>query len=189
MRIHPSCLTMTLAVFTFVWPGAGSGYNPELEATELPHNIVKDCESHDACHGAQDYLAHWVGRTEAGDLFLVRREPCLADDCAAWFVEKTAHGVETRLSIAGNFRIVGGKSPYPDVQTERVVSDVQTVFTSFAWVGNRYRETGTQNVYHVDGTECAGQGDCYRAGLKALKDGDTGRALEILEKVNRLSWI
>jgi len=189
MRLHSSYFIMTLALFAFVWTGVGETGNPKLDTTELPLNIVNDCESHDACHGAQDYLTHWVGRTTAGDLFLVRRVPCLADDCGAWFVEKTPRGVETRLAIDGSFRIISGNSPYPDVQTQHVVSDVQTIYAYFTWIGDRYRQTGTREVYRVDGIECTGKSDCYRMGLKALKDGRAGRALDIWQKVNRLSWI
>lgn len=190
MRVQSSFLAMTLALVAFAWTGKGEGWNPQLTVTELPLNIVNnDCESHASCHGARQYRIHWVGRTATGDLFLVRRVPCDADDCAAWFVEKTPRGVETRLSIDGSFRVIGSRSPYPDVQTQQAVSDMQSVYAYFTWVGDRYRVTSLRKVYRVGAMYCAGKRECYRLGLKELREGHTGRALDIWQKVNHLSWI
>ncbi len=189
MRICSSFLAMGLALVAFAWTGQGESCIPQLKVTELPLKIVNDCDSHASCHGAQQFTSHWVGRTVTGDLFLVRRTPCDAGGCVAWFIERTPGGVATRLSMEGSFRISIGNSPYPDVQTQRALSDMQTIYTNFSWVGDRYRQMSTRKVYRVAGIECVSKGDCYRMGLKELREGHTSQALDIWQKVNHLSWI
>lgn len=188
--ISSSCLAATFALCTFAWTGVGESAYPELLATELPLNIVNECETPNACQDAQNFVSRWISRSQRGDLFIVQHVTCTGSACASWFVEKTAAGPITRLSIEGGFRLIGNKkSAYPDVQMQRRVSDIQTSYIYYAWTGDRYVKTESRDIYHVNGVECGSRDECYQAALKANQAQHPEQALQIMETVHGLSWI
>ncbi len=188
--ISSSCLAATFALCTFAWTGVGESAYPELSATELPLNIVNECETSNACQGAQDFVSRWVSRSKRGDLFIVQRAACTGGACGSWFVEKTAAGPVTRLTIEGGFRLISSKNAvYPDVQMQRRISDIQTSYVYYAWTGDRYLKTETRDTYHVNGMECGSRDECYLAAVKANQSQRADQALQIMETVHGLSWI
>ena len=192
-RINASYLAMTFALCTFTWTGTGETSNPSLLATELPATIVQDCGAHGVCQGSPDeFVTRWVSRVASGNLFMVRRAACSGDDCGAWLIEKTAHGLITRLTVDKGFqmRVANGNlASYPDIQTHRHVSDNQTTYTHYSWTGDRYAQTGTRSVYRVGDIECGTREECYQAALMAHRAQQTDQALKIWESVHNLSWI
>lgn len=185
-----SCLAVTFALCTFAWTGVGESAYPELLATELPLNIVNECETPNACQDARNYVSRWISRSQRGDLFVVQRATCTGSGCASWFVEKTAAGPVTRLTIEGGFRLVSSnKTAYPDVQMQRRVSDIQTSYVYYTWSGDRYVKTETRDAYQVNGVECGSRDECYLAAIQANRAQRPEQALQIMETVHGLSWI
>jgi hypothetical protein len=131
---------------------------------------------------------HWVSRTRAGNLFLVVRSDC-GIDCGAWFVERTARGVGMRLNVDGRFRVVSSKNAIPDVETWKEVSDSETVYTRYIWVAGTFVQADSRTVYRVDGVECGTAQECYQAARAAYENRRADKALDIWEKVHKVSWI
>jgi hypothetical protein len=188
--ISSSCLAAMLALCTFAWTGIGESAYPELLAAELPLNIVSECETSDACQGAQNFVSRWVSRSSRGDLFIVQRATCTSGACGSWFVEKTAAGPVTRLTLEGGFRLISNKNTaYPDVQMQRRISDNQTSYVHYSWTGDHYVKTETRDTYHVNGVECGNRDECYLAAVKANQAQRPAQAIQIMETVHGLAWI
>lgn len=188
--ISSSCLAATFALCTFAWTGVGESAYPELLATELPLNIVNECETPNACQGAQSFVSRWISRSHRGDLFVVQRATCAGAACGSWFVEKLAAGPVTRLTIEGGFRLISRQNAaYPDVQMQRRISDIQTSYVHYTWTGDGYAISETRDTYHVNGVECGSREECYLAAVKANQTQRPDEALQIMEAVHGLSWI
>lgn len=189
-KAYSSCLAMTFALCTFAWTSVGESSNPELLATELPLNIVHECETQSTCQGIHEFISRWVSRSSEGsDLFVVHRPSCGSEQCGSWLVEKTPQGPVTRLTLSSRFRFISDNNTHPDVEMQQQVSDIQTVYVYYTWTGNRYVKTETRDAFNVNGVECGTRDQCYAAALKAHRTQHTARALKIWETVHGLSWI
>jgi len=172
------------------WTGTNGAVNTAGLENELARNDA-GCASAAPCTAvAGEVLAHWISRTSTGNLFLVMPASCQsAESCAARFVERTAQGTATRLNINGQFRVLHGDKPIPDVQAWRVLSDSETEYTRYTWTAGAYIKVDTRTAYSVDGVECGSALECYQTANKAHAEHNTGRALKIWEKVHKVSWI
>jgi hypothetical protein len=183
-------LAAAAAVVLLGWtPGNEASRFAQADAALVAEGAV--CPVVEQCPSPGDgMLAHWVGRTGDGNLFVLVRSNCRgAPDCGAWFVERSARGVTPRLSVDGRFQVVRGNKPVPDVQTWRSVSDSQYELTRYTWTAGAYVRAETRQIFHVDGQECGTALDCYHKARAAHAGHRTGEALRILEKVHNLSFI
>lgn len=187
MNLRPVWVAL-LAVAALFWTGQGESANPILSAMELPLNIVSDCR--DDCAGnPRPFTIHWLGRTERGNLYVVTRARCEDDACGAWVVEKTRRGVGTLLSIEGRFKLVHRDLPFPDVQVEKDLSEVEAAFARYEWRGGAYVLAEDKHIYRVDGVECGTADQCNQTALDAMRNRHAGHAVRIWETVHKISWI
>lgn len=190
MRLSAAALCSVLA-------GTGlAGWTTDNEAVVMPIldlALAGRCDdtATRACPGqAGRALTHWIGRTAAGNLYLVMQPACAsAVDCDAWFIERTAKGVAVQLDIEGRFRIVHNGTPIPDVETWREQADGATVLTRYAWVGGAYLKVDTHTRYRVDDAVCGSALECHEAARAAHARRQTDKALRIWEQVHKISWI
>lgn len=148
------------------------------------------CALPESCEAAlPGFSMHWVSKTRAGNLFLVVRSDCGSSGCGAWFVERTSRGVGMRLNIDGRFRVLTSKSSIPDVETWKEVSDSEVVYTRYSWVAGTFVKADSRTAYRVDGVECGTALECYETARLAYKNRMTDKALNIWEKVHKVSWI
>lgn len=191
-RVWPKPLSIAAlaAVLTFGSTGSQEAVNLPVLASELVSGDG-NCALNEACPAVAGTIeTHWISRTNSGNLFLVLQANCQSPErCASWFVERTARGTATRLNIEGQFRVLHGDKPIPDVQTWRALSDSETEYTRYTWTAGAYLKAETHTAYRVDGVECGTAMECYQAAGKAHAERDTGRALKIWEKVHKVSWI
>jgi len=186
----PVLVAVLAAAVTLGWTGG----NQEVGLPVLESELVSaggDCSSTERCPVmAGNILTHWISRTNSGNLFLVLQTDCQTPErCVSWFVERTAGGTATRLNIEGQFRVLHGSKPTPDVQTWRALSDSETEYTRYTWTAGAYIKVETRTAYSVDGVECGSALECYQSASKAHAERNTGRALKIWEKVHKVSWI
>lgn len=136
------------------------------------------------------YLVHWVSKTRVGNLFLVLQTECAdVSRCSARFVERTPVGLDARLNIEGQFRVLYSGKSIPDVQTWRNVSENEVVYTRYSWANGGFLKVDTRTVYRVDGVECGSAQDCYQSAFEAYRNKNTDKALRIWEQVHKVSWI
>jgi hypothetical protein len=174
-----------------------AGWTEDNEAVSTPAfdrelvGLASVCDEAATCPDSTGrVLTHWVSRTAAGQLFLVLQDSCATPgSCGAWFVERTAQGVDLRLNIDGPFRVVQSGRAIPDVETWRALSDSESLLTRYAWVGGAFLKMETRTVYSVDGVECGSALDCYQAASQAHEQRQTDKALRIWEQVHKVSWI
>ena len=185
----PALLSVLLAVAA-LWTSSNEAISTAPIEAELAA-AAEDCQSQDRCPAmAANILTHWISRTNSGNLYLVLQTNCQSSElCLAWFVERTARGTATRLNIEGQFRVLNSNKAIPDVQTWRAVSDNETEYTRYTWMGGAFIKAETRTAYRVDGVECGSALECYQIAHKAHAEHDTGRALKIWEKVHNVSWI
>ena len=191
MRLSLSLLVAVLLGFGLV------GWTQENEAVSTPAfdrelaGLAGICSPATTCtDSAGRVLTRWVSRTAAGNLFLVLQSNCaMPGSCDAWFVERTAKGVDLRLNVEGQFRVVQNGQAIPDVETWREISDSESLLTRYAWVGGAFLKVETRTVYRVDGVECGSALDCYQTATQAYEQHKTDRALRIWEQVHKVSWI
>jgi hypothetical protein len=186
----PALLAALLAVVALGWPV----YSEVVSSAALENELATSaagCGAFDNCPTvAGETHAHWISRTSSGNLFVVMQAHCqTAEHCAASFVERTARGTATRLNVEGQFRMIHGDKPIPDVQTWRALTDSETEYTRYTWTAGAYTKAETRIAYQVDGVECGSALECYQSASKAHAERNTGRALKIWEKVHKISWI
>jgi hypothetical protein len=186
----PAFLAALLAVVVLGWPVHNEVVSTAALESEL-ETAAAGCAPANSCStGADEILTHWISRTSNGNLFLVMQTRCqAAEHCAASFVERTARGTATRLNVEGQFRVILGNKPIPDVQTWRALSDTETEYTRYTWTTGAYVKAETRTAYRVDGVECGSALECYQLANKAHAEHNTGRALKIWETVHKVSWI
>lgn len=184
----PMIPALVLGLTAFGWtasdePVSTAGLDAELQAEP-------GCASAAACDTAfAGFSMRWVSRTRAGNLFLVVRSDCGVTDCGAWFVERTARGVGMRLNVDGRFRVVSGPGAIPDVETWKELSDSEVEYTRYSWVAGTYVRADSRTVYRVDGVECGTALQCYETARAAYQHDKAEKALNIWEKVHKVSWI
>lgn len=184
---RPLVPALLLGLTAFGWTAdneavSTAGLDSELRP-ELGCGLPESCEL-----ALPGFSMHWVSKTRSGNLFLVVRSDC-SGDCGAWFVERTARGVGMRLNVDGRFRVLSSKSSIPDVETWKAVSDSEIVYTRYSWVAGTFVKTDTRTVYQVDGVECGTALQCYETARRAYEERMTDKALNIWEKVHKVSWI
>lgn len=181
---------MLLALLAFSGP-AGDGVIDREALTEVQLARAAWCAAADDCLPAVDGARlRWVSRTGSGDLYLMLRADCRADEhCGAWFVERTAHGVAARLNVQGRFRVLHSGKAVPDVQAWRALSDNEFEVTRFSWSAGTFQRVESRTVFIVDGEECGSAQDCYSRARAAHQERRTGKALRIWEKVHSVSFI
>ncbi len=186
--VSPSTvLAALLGIAALGWTGAG-----------VPRSAGPvSAEAGGACAGetcpieVNGFQTHWVSRTHNGQLYVMVRSDCQgsASDCLARFVERTATGVATRLDVQGEFRVVHNGKPVPDVEALRRVSESETEVTRYSWLAGAYVRSETRQIFNVDGESCGTALECYQKAQAARDSQDTGKALQILETVHRVSYI
>jgi len=190
-RVWPKhfLVTVLAAAVTLGWTETNGVVSTAGLETELAKSDA-GCVAAACPAVAGEVLAHWISRTSTGNLFLVMPASCqTAERCAARFVERTAQGTATRLNIEGQFRVLRGDKPIPDVQAWRALSDSETEYTRYTWTAGAYIKVETRTAYSVEGVECGTALECYQTANKAHAEHNTGRALKIWEKVHKVSWI
>lgn len=185
MNVRPAAL---LFVAGLLWTAQGESANPMLSARELPATIVQVCRG-DCLTDAHPFGIHWLASTPRGALYLVTRAGCDAHACRAWLVQKTRHSVDTLLSIEGRFRLVHTQGVFPGVEVKRDLSNVEFVYSRYAWRGAAYVRIERERRYRVDGVECGTVEECDQAAQAAFRAQDTDRAVRIWEKVQKVAWI
>jgi hypothetical protein len=180
-----------LALLAFGWTDSDRARHVVAEAetaASLPEDL---CNPPERCQMAQDgYTTHWISRTGSGNLYLVLPTDCRASGhCGAWFVERTARGVATRLNLEGEFRVLNSGQPVPDVQVVRALSESEAEVTRYTWKFSTFVASETRHVYRVDGEECGTALECYQKAQAAHQNRHTDKALKIWEKVHNLSFI
>lgn len=191
MNVPSTLLLSGLALLSLLWTAPGETSDPLLEARELPLNILDGCATQDtACREGREFATRWVGRSPAGNLFVVWRTSCAGSaDCRAWVVEKTASGANTLLGLSGEYHLNREAGPYPTVRVRMAVSDSQNHHVRYEWRGARYVRTDSRMVYRVDGAECGTQDECREAAREAMRRQQVDRAVKIWERVHGVSWI
>lgn len=186
----PILAAALLAAVTLGWTGNPATISSAALENQLPVG-AEHCASSESCPAnAGGVLTRWISRTNTGNLFLVMQSDCqTAERCAAWFVERTTRGYATRLNIEGQFRVIHGNKPIPDVQTWRALSESEIEYTRYTWTVGAYVKVETRTAYRVDGVECGSALECYQAANQAHEQRNTGRALKILEQVHNVSYI
>ena len=191
-RFWPKSFLVAVLAALALFGGTGTsggistaGFEKELAKGDAGCPVAALCPA-----PAGEVLAHWISRTNSGNLFLVMPASCqMAEHCVARFVERTAQGTATRLNIEGQFRVLHGDKPIPAVQAWRALSETETEYTRYTWTAGAYLKVETRTAYSVDGIECGSALECYQLANKAHSDHNTGRALKIWEKVHKVSWI
>lgn len=188
LLIRPMVPALMLGLTAFGWTVENeavstTGLDAELRP-ELGCTLPEGCEA-----ALPGFSMHWVSKTRTGNLFLVVRSDCNAGDCGAWFVERTARGVGMRLNVDGRFRVLNSKGAIPDVETWQDVSDSEVVYTRYRWVAGTFVKADSRTVYRVDGVECGTALQCYETARQAYERHMTDKALNIWEKVHKVSWI
>lgn len=185
---RPIVPALMMGLTAFGWTAGNEAVSTAgLDAEFRPET---GCAQPENCEAAlAGFAMHWVSRTRTGNLFLVVRSDCGADDCGAWFVERTARGVGMRLNVDGRFRVLSSKTTVPDVETRKEVSDSEVVYTRYRWVAGTYVQADSRTVYRVDGIECGTALQCYETARAAYESHKADKALNIWEKVHKVSWI
>jgi len=187
----PFLIAVLTAAVSLGWTGGNGAVGVAALENELV-SVAGDCSAADGrCpEVVGNVQTHWISRTNSGNLFLVLQTDCqTSEHCASWFVERTARGAATRLNIEGQFRVLHSNKPIPDVQTWHALSDSETEYTRYTWTAGAYVKVETRTAYNVNGVECGTALECYQTANKAHADHNTGRALNIWEKVHKVSWI
>ena len=182
----PVIVAALLGATAFGWVGAGSSRSVSQMNTET----ASLCTGAACPFEARGFRAQWVSRTGNGQLYVMERSDChIANDCVARFVERTNTGIATRLDVQGEFRVVQNGRDVPDVEARHAVSETEIEITRYTWVGDAYVKSESRQVFRVDGEECGTALECYRKAQTAREGQDTGKALNILETVHRVSYI
>jgi hypothetical protein len=190
MNLKTLLLLPVLTALAAFWTAPGETSDPRLEARELPLDILGGCEPSAACLEANDIHTRWIGRTPAGNLYMVWRAPCTESaDCRAWVVEKSGNSVNTLLGLSGAYQLSRDAGPYPTVRVHTAVTDSQYHHVRYEWYGARYVRTDSRVVYRVDGVECGTQEECGTAAHEAMRQQQVDRAVKIWERVHGVSWI
>jgi len=162
----------------------------------VPHRVASVDTETVACAGqpcpveVSGFRTHWISRTHSGELYVMVRSDCQnTSDCVARFVERTGNGIATRLDLQGTFHVVSNGKDVPDVESHRSVSESETVITRYTWVGGAYVMGESRQVFRVDGEACGTALECYQKAQAAREGRDTGKALQILETVHKVSYI
>jgi hypothetical protein len=186
---RPTIPALLLALTAFGWTADNEAVSSAGLEAELQPEL--GCAPPHSCEMvAPGYLMHWVSKTRTGNLFLVLRTDCnAANQCGAWFVERTARGVGMRLNVDGRFRVLNSASSIPDVETWREVSENEVVYTRYSWMAGTFVKSDSRTVYRVDGEECGTALECYQAARQAYETRKADKALNIWEKVHKVSWI
>lgn len=185
---RPMVPALILGLTAFGWTAA----NETVSTAGLDAELRSEpgCTPADSCDATlAGFSMHWVSRTRTGNLFLVVRSDCSVRDCGAWFVERTARGVGMRLNVDGRFRVLSTQGTIPDVETWKEVSDSEVVYTRYRWVAGTYVQADSRTVYRVDGVECGTALQCYETARAAYENRRADKALNIWEKVHKVSWI
>jgi len=180
--------SLLFAAAAWSWTAAGESADPRLSARELPPEILNACGT-GGCVDDVDYRARWVGRTPAGNLFVVGRTSCIAGRCTHWLVEKGATPVRVLLELDGAFALYRLAGRYPAVEVRRHASDQGLSYLRFEWTGEQYVRTSARRVYEVGGVECGTREECAAAAERALTTQRVDRALRIWQQVYGVSWI
>lgn len=181
-------VALAFAVPLVLCPRAGDGGPSMLALAHLPAALVQAC--HDtSCPRQGELVAHWLGGSAAGDLFMVRPTACTAS-CDAWLVERTRTGVAVLLAIDGGYRLADSAgSAYPEVQVRKDIDAAQIAYRRYTWGGSAYVQVEAKDLYRVDGRECGTREECNEAADAALRSQRVGQALKIWEAVDGVSWI
>jgi hypothetical protein len=181
----PAIVAALLGVAAFGWTNPGVSRGPVLAGAEA----LQGCATVACPVEARGFQTHWVSRTGNGQLYVMVRSDCAGSDCVARFVERTHAGLATRLDVQGEFRVVPSGKDVPDVEARRAVSDTEMEITRYSWVGGAYVKGETRQVFSVSGQECGSALECYQKAQAAREEKDTGKALQILETVHKVSYI
>jgi hypothetical protein len=183
----PTVLAALVGLATFGWTGSGVSRTTSVAAVA----VGGVCDGVACPIEARGFQTHWVSHTGNGQLYVMVRSDCRgsASDCLVRFVERTATGVATRLDVQGEFRVVHNGKPVPDVEALRRVSESETEVTRYSWLAGAYARSETRQIFHVDGESCGTALECYQKAQAAREGRDTGKALQILETVHRVSYI
>jgi hypothetical protein len=188
LKLMTKPIVLMLGLTAFGWTADNEAVSTTGLDAELKPEI--GCALPESCEAALPGLSmHWVSKTRAGNLFLVVRSECGPGGCGAWFVERTTRGVGMRLNVDGRFRVLNSKSSIPDVETWKEVSDSEVVYTRYSWVADTFVKSDSRTVYRVDGVECGTALQCYETARDAYQNRMTNKALNIWEKVHKVSWI
>lgn len=184
----PALFAAVLGTSLMGWTASNGTANPGMDSNEASFPSF-ECVQSDTCTVA-DGQTRWLGRTPAGNLYLVIQASCAdANRCRTLFVERTAHGTGATLDVEGRFQLVRNGKRVPDVQTWREISENEIVKTRYTWVAGTYRKAESRTIYRVDGVECGTAAECNDLATRAHQQQHTDRALRIWETVHKISWI
>lgn len=183
----PAVVAALLGVAALGWTNPGVS----RVATGLASAEAAGCATEACPVEARGFHTHWVSRTGNGQLYVMVRSDCRSAgaDCVARFVERTSAGLATRLDVQGEFRVVQSGKDVPDVEARRAITESEIEITRYSWVGDAYVKSDSRQVFRVDGEECGTALECYQKAQAARDGRDTGKALQILETVHKVSYI